>query len=165
MVTYYGSSYHLSLKGTESLFPLLSFLPRSSHSSLSLSSPVLFEPFSLAPSGVVNVLVGPRFAGQAVKQKPKNSRIFFQKPYFFLFAEVLFRVWSFFACESIKPFFAIYQASFMVCPSVGATSHNYTFEIHKGHFIKTTTSLIEGQKTAPEKCSKNPHNSQKIGFN
>lgn len=105
MVTYYGSSYHLSLKGTESLFPLLSFLPRSSHSSLSLSSPVLFEPFSLAPSGVVNVLVGPRFAGQAVKQKPKNSRFFFQKPYFFLFAEVLFRVVSFFfACESIKPF-------------------------------------------------------------
>ena len=46
----------------------------------------------------------------------------------------------------------------MVCPSVGATSHNYTFEIHKGHFIKTTTSLIEGQKTAPEKCPKNPHN-------
>ena len=82
MVTYYGSSYHLSLKGTESLFPLLSFLPRSSHSSLSLSSPVLFEPFSLAPSGVVNVLVGPRFAGQAVKQKPKNLRICFSKTIF-----------------------------------------------------------------------------------
>lgn len=44
----------------------------------------------------------------------------------------------------------------MVCPSVGATSDNYTFEIHKGHFIKTTTSLIEGQKTCSRKMPQEP---------